>query len=70
MNAINKKEDITSVDNERHTYTKRQSLSKETVNSTSKLAWKSSVSAAGRQMVVPSVNLDERHSPAILSSFT
>jgi hypothetical protein len=70
MNAINKKQDITCVDNERHTYTKRQSLSKETVNSTSKLAWKSSVSAAGRQMVVPSVNLDESHSPAILSSFT
>jgi hypothetical protein len=29
MNAINKKQDITFVDNERHTYTKRQSLSKQ-----------------------------------------
>ena len=38
MNATNKKQDITCVDNDRHTYTKRQSLSKQTVNSTSKLA--------------------------------
>jgi hypothetical protein len=29
MNAINKKQDITCVDNERHTYTKRQSFSKQ-----------------------------------------
>ena len=48
MNAINKKQDIACVDNERHTYTKRQSLSKQTVNSTSKLAYKSIVSAVGR----------------------
>ena len=29
MNAINKKQDIICVDNERHTYAKRQSLSKQ-----------------------------------------